>query len=80
MRLLGLGDNTVDTYVDQGTQYPGGNAVNVAVFAHRLGLAAGYLGCLGADAAGDLLLQALQAKKGSTSAMPGASAARTRAR
>jgi len=37
VRLLGLGDNTVDTYVDQGWQYPGGNAVNVAVLARRLG-------------------------------------------
>jgi len=61
-RILGLGDNTVDTYVDQGMQYPGGNAVNVAVLAHRLGMAAGYLGCLGTDAAGDLLFQALQSE------------------
>ncbi len=61
-RVLGLGDNTVDTYVDQGMQYPGGNAVNVAVLAHRLGLEAGYLGCIGTDAAGDLLFDALQAE------------------
>jgi fructoselysine 6-kinase len=61
-RILGLGDNTVDTYVDQGMQYPGGNAVNVAVLAHRLGLEAGYLGCLGSDEAGDLLFTALQAE------------------
>jgi len=61
-RILGLGDNTVDTYVDQAMQYPGGNAVNVAVLAHRLGLEAGYLGCLGTDAAGDLLFEALQAE------------------
>jgi fructoselysine 6-kinase len=61
-RILGLGDNSVDTYVDQGMQYPGGNAVNVAVLARRLGMAAGYLGCLGTDAAGDLLFQALQSE------------------
>ncbi len=58
-RLLGLGDNTVDTYVDAGLQFPGGNAVNVAVLARRLGLEAGYLGCLGTDAAGDLIAAAL---------------------
>ncbi len=57
--LLGLGDNTVDTYIDAGLQFPGGNAVNVAVLARRLGLDAGYLGCLGTDAAGDLIAVAL---------------------
>ena len=30
LTILGLGDNTVDTYVDLGRQFPGGNAVNVA--------------------------------------------------
>ncbi len=58
-RLLGLGDNTVDTYVDRGLQFPGGNAVNVAVQARRLGAVAGYLGCLGSDEAGRLLGEAL---------------------
>lgn len=59
-RLLGLGDNTVDTYVDRGLQFPGGNAVNVAVQARRLGAGAGYLGCLGSDEAGMLLGDALR--------------------
>jgi fructoselysine 6-kinase len=62
VRLLGLGDNTVDTYVDAGLQYPGGNAVNVAVLAHRLGARASYLGCLGQDRAGTLVLDALRAE------------------
>ena len=61
-RLLGLGDNTLDTYVDLGLQFPGGNAVNVAVFARRLGAFAGYLGCLGDDYGGDLLFAALAAE------------------
>ncbi|WP_454657196.1 PfkB family carbohydrate kinase [Bosea beijingensis] len=58
-RLLGLGDNTVDTYVDRGLQFPGGNAVNVAVQARRLGAETGYLGCLGSDEAGTLIVQVL---------------------
>lgn len=58
-RLLGLGDNTVDTYVDLGQQFPGGNAVNVAVLAGRMGANAAYLGCMGNDAAGDMLRAAL---------------------
>src|SRR5258708_3314924 len=61
-RVLGLGDNTVDTYVDLGRQYPGGNAVNVAVLSRRLGAETSYIGCLGDDAAGDLLLDALAAE------------------
>jgi len=59
VRILGLGDNTVDTYVDAGLQYPGGNAVNVAVMAKRLGAATAYLGCFGSDEGGALLHQAL---------------------
>lgn len=76
-RLLGLGDNTVDTYVDAGLQFPGGNAVNVAVLAHRLGLIASYLGCLGTDAGGDLIAAALDDEGIETSRMrrvPGANA------
>ncbi|WP_316980241.1 PfkB family carbohydrate kinase [Shumkonia mesophila] len=62
IRLLGLGDNTVDIYVDRNIMFPGGNAVNVAVLAKRLGSAAGYLGCLGNDAFGSLLHDALSAE------------------
>ncbi len=62
-RILGLGDNTVDTYTTAHIQYPGGNAVNVAVMARRLGAETAYLGCLGMDSAGDLILRALEAEQ-----------------
>jgi len=62
VRILGLGDNTVDTYVDAGLQYPGGNAVNVAVMTKRLGAATAYLGCFGSDEGGALLHHALDAE------------------
>lgn len=61
-RILGLGDNTVDSYIDLGRQFPGGNAVNVAVLARRMGAETAYLGCLGDDEAGDLLRSALVAE------------------
>lgn len=61
-RVLGIGDNTVDIYVDQGVQFPGGNAVNVAVLMHRLGVDAAYLGCIGDDFLGDILRDALVAE------------------
>lgn len=62
MRILGVGDNTVDIYVDRGVQFPGGNAVNVAALARRLGAEAGYLGCVGADVYGEIVRAALGAE------------------
>ena len=51
--LIGIGDNVVDHYLDQGVYYPGGNALNVAVLAHRFGLAnSAYIGILGEDEEG----------------------------
>jgi fructoselysine 6-kinase len=62
-RVLGIGDNTVDIYVDQGVQFPGGNAVNVAVLGRRLGAEAGYLGCIGNDFLGEIIRKALAAER-----------------
>ncbi len=59
IRLIGVGDNTVDTYVHMRMRFPGGNALNVAVLAKRLGHEAGYLGTLGSDDRGELILAAL---------------------
>lgn len=61
-RILGIGDNTVDVYVGEAMQYPGGNAVNVAVQARRSGAAASYLGCFGRDELGRLLHDSLVAE------------------
>ncbi|MCW4013348.1 MAG: PfkB family carbohydrate kinase [Candidatus Bathyarchaeota archaeon] len=58
--LLGVGDNTFDRYLDQNTMYPGGNAVNVPVFYRRHGGKAAYLGWVGNDRRGTLLLEALR--------------------
>lgn len=49
MKLIALGDNSVDHYRNTGDIFPGGNAVNVAVHAARLGAEAEYLGCFGDD-------------------------------
>ncbi|MGI4795299.1 MAG: PfkB family carbohydrate kinase [Janthinobacterium lividum] len=59
-RLLALGDNTFDIYADAGMQYPGGNALNVAVLARRLGCRAAYLGCVGQDLGGAYLRAVLK--------------------
>jgi len=49
MRVLGLGDNVVDKYVNLKMMYPGGNALNFAVFAKKLKQDASFLGVFGSD-------------------------------
>jgi fructoselysine 6-kinase len=66
-RLLAVGDNVVDQYPQQGLLYPGGNAVNVAVHARRLGADSAYIGAVGSDSAGDVVLGALCAEGVDTS-------------
>jgi fructoselysine 6-kinase len=67
IRVIGVGDNTVDKYLDLGMMFPGGNAVNVAVLAHRYGHPASYVGWLGDDERGRLILNALQGEGVDTS-------------
>lgn len=62
VRLLGLGDNVVDKYIYQNIMYPGGNAVNVAVYSTFLGAEAGYLGIYGNDREGGVVRKALEEK------------------
>ncbi|CAM5397175.1 Fructosamine kinase FrlD [Streptomyces afghaniensis] len=49
MKVIGLGDNVVDKYEHIQTMYPGGNALNFAVFAKKLGAEAAFLGAFGSD-------------------------------
>lgn len=60
VRVIGVGDNTVDKYLHLNKMFPGGNAVNVAVLAHRLDHPASYLGWLGNDQYGTLIVDALR--------------------
>lgn len=62
MRLACVGDNVVDVYPSLQLLFPGGNAVNVAVAARRAGAEAAYLGALGTDEAGRVVLEALMAE------------------
>jgi fructoselysine 6-kinase len=57
--LITLGDNVVDCYQALETMYPGGNCVNVAVFARRFGITSSYLGAVGDDDAGTLIAGSL---------------------
>ena len=49
MRVIGIGDNVCDKYVHQSTMYPGGQALNFAVYARMLGVESAYLGVFGSD-------------------------------
>lgn len=62
VRILAFGDNVVDCYRDQKMMFPGGNCVNLAVFARRAGAETGYIGAVCHDAAGHLIRDALRSE------------------
>jgi fructoselysine 6-kinase len=62
MKLAGVGDNVVDRYRQLGTMFPGGQALNVAVYARRFGIESAYLGAIGDDVAGRHVLSAMRAE------------------
>ncbi len=55
-RLIAVGDNCLDVYIDKNTMAVGGNALNVAVQWHRAGRNARYFGAVGDDAEAEILL------------------------
>ena len=60
MKVLGLGDNVVDRYVNKKIMFPGGNAVNFAVYARECGLESAFLGYIGDDAEADHIIASLK--------------------
>ncbi len=59
MKVIGLGDQVVDKYSDRHIMYPGGNALNFAVFAKKLGFDSAFLGAFGNDSEGDCVREAI---------------------
>ncbi|MEH7547140.1 PfkB family carbohydrate kinase [Neobacillus vireti] len=60
MRLIAVGDNVVDYYEDREEMFPGGNAVNVAVFWKRYGVEeVSYIGIVGNDEEGEHIVNSL---------------------
>lgn len=49
LKVLGFGDNVADRYTNQRVMFPGGNAVNFAVYSKEIGMNAAYLGVFGDD-------------------------------
>lgn len=62
IKIAAAGDNCMDVYDQQNLAFPGGNPVNVAVYAVRLGAKASYTGAVGTDSYGRVMMEALQAK------------------
>ncbi|WP_343213092.1 fructoselysine 6-kinase [Fusibacter paucivorans] len=62
IKMLAIGDNCMDVYVQSHMEYPGGNPVNVSVYAVRLGGEASYIGAVGTDDRGIRLIESLRAK------------------
>jgi fructoselysine 6-kinase len=60
IKVIGVGDNTVDCYLHLDQMFPGGNSVNVPVLAHRMGNPAAYLGWLANDTLGMLIVDSLK--------------------
>jgi fructoselysine 6-kinase len=58
-RIAAAGDNVVDCYAALERMFPGGNCLNLAVFARRLGHQTAYVGAIGEDAAGRAIRRAL---------------------
>ncbi len=49
LKVIGIGDNVVDNYIDIQTIFPGGNALNFSVYASMLGSDSAYMGVFGSD-------------------------------
>ncbi len=62
MRFLAIGDIVCDKYVNKGVMYPGGTALNAAVYARMQGAQSAWLGVLGSDPEGQFLKEILKKK------------------
>lgn len=71
MKLAAIGSNCIDFYknVDGGKCYPGGGPVNMAVYTVRNGGQASYIGPVGTDNYGKVMLDAVSSKGVDTSHM-----------
>lgn len=64
MKLAAIGSNCIDYYINLGTgkAFPGGGPVNMAVYTVRLGGEAAYIGPVGNDYYGQVMIRAMERK------------------
>lgn len=60
MKVIGVGDNVVDKYMYKNTMYPGGNALNFAVYAKQLGIESAYMGIFGNDREAEHIIETIK--------------------
>lgn len=61
MKILSIGDNCIDHYVELGKKYPGGNALNFAIYALRYeNVDSDYVGVVGNDDNGRYLIKQIK--------------------
>ena len=59
MKVIGIGDNVCDKYEHLKMMFPGGQAMNFAVYAKMLGAEASYMGVFGRDEVADHVIATL---------------------
>ena len=59
MKVIGIGDNVCDKYEHLKMMFPGGQAMNFAVYAKLLGADASYMGVFGRDEVADHVIATL---------------------
>lgn len=67
MRIVTVGDNCMDVYQSSGEACPGGNPVNVAVYLTEMGAETAYIGWVGTDPYGEMMIKAIQQRNVDTS-------------
>ncbi|MBP1920696.1 PfkB family carbohydrate kinase [Youngiibacter multivorans] len=61
MKVIGIGDNVCDKYLNLKKMYPGGQALNFAAFCRMNGIEASYMGVFGSDDVARHILNTLSA-------------------
>lgn len=59
MKFCCVGDNCIDYYENENIAKPGGNPVNVAVYIRQLGGSSAYVGAVGTDDFGKIMIRGL---------------------
>lgn len=60
MKAIAVGDNCIDFYKKSNKGYPGGNAVNFAVYLQRFEIETSYIGVVGNDDDGDFIITSMK--------------------
>lgn len=60
MSVVTVGDNCIDYYLSSKQAFPGGNALNVAVYLRRFSVDCSFISVIGDDAYGEMILSALK--------------------